>query len=308
MQHHPSFSLFLIGMLTRTKQDKPQHGSVLFHLVLKAYSTWHSWIITAHVFLGELNKQLHMFNHQEESAHQLLMKLQCQLFTSNFVLNDLLGELTNIDSIYQLYRPTMQMTIQLLQTEPVLNRLSPSDSPYPKRSLLPFLGNALQWLSETATMKDIREIKQWINQLMQEQKEQQETLVHIISILNITSHVTQMNGQKLNKVMDALQKVNEDVNTLLNITDILTQHLRNTHNICLCPYYTSIPERLPHIHETRCHTNSGLCWCSYDQHIVTQYTASRKTQKCAQTFCISTTFNSAPAHIIGWHPPFLPVP
>ena len=36
----------------------------------------------------------------------------------------------------------------------------------------------------------------------------------------------QVNRQELNEVMDALQKVNKDVNTLFNITDILTQHLR----------------------------------------------------------------------------------
>ena len=36
----------------------------------------------------------------------------------------------------------------------------------------------------------------------------------------------QVNRQKLNEVMDALQKVNEDVNIIFNITAILTQHLR----------------------------------------------------------------------------------
>ena len=39
IQHHTSLSLFHIGMLTETKQEKPQHKSVLFHLVLKAYPT-----------------------------------------------------------------------------------------------------------------------------------------------------------------------------------------------------------------------------------------------------------------------------
>ena len=115
------------------------------------------------------------------------MKLQHQPFTLNFIINALLGEFTNIDSIYQSYRPTIWMAIQLLQTKPVLNKVSPTDSPCPKRrSLLSFLGDALQWLTGTATMKDTREIKQWINQLKQEQTKQQETLVHIISILNIT--------------------------------------------------------------------------------------------------------------------------
>ena len=35
-----------------------------------------------------------------------------------------------------------------------------------------------------------------------------------------------MNRQKITEVMDAIQKANEDVNALFNITDILTQDLR----------------------------------------------------------------------------------
>ena len=46
------------------------------------------------------------------------------------------------------------MVIQL-QTEPVLNKLLLNDSQQPKRSLLPFLGDALQRLPGTATMKNM---------------------------------------------------------------------------------------------------------------------------------------------------------
>ena len=61
---------------------------------------------------------------------------------------------------------------------------------------------------------------------MQDHTKQQHTLVQIIPILHVTSYATQVNRQKLNEVMDAIQNVNEDVNTLFNITDILTQYLR----------------------------------------------------------------------------------
>ena len=37
---------------------------------------------------------------------------------------------------------------------------------------------------------------------------------------------TQVNRQKLNEVIDPLQKANEDMNILFFITDILMQHLR----------------------------------------------------------------------------------
>ena len=44
-------------------------------------------------------------------------------------------------------------------------------------------------------MRDTWEIKQCVNQLIQEQTKQHETLVHAISILNITGYTAQVNGQ-----------------------------------------------------------------------------------------------------------------
>ena len=95
-----------------------------------------------------------------------------------------------------------------------------------KKSLLPFLGDALKWLTGTATMRDTQEIKQYINQLIHKQTKQQETLVHVMSILNIIGCVAHVNSQKLNEMIDVLQGSNEDLNRLFNITEVLTQHIR----------------------------------------------------------------------------------
>ena len=46
---------------------------------------------------------------------------------------------------------------------------------------------------------------------MQAQSKQQETLVHVISILNITGYATLVNRQKLNEIIDALKRSNEDL-------------------------------------------------------------------------------------------------
>ena len=54
-----------------------------------------------------------------------------------------------------------------------------------KRSLLPFLGNALRWLTGIAITKDVNSINKHVNQLTETQSTQ-ETLVHIVSILNVT--------------------------------------------------------------------------------------------------------------------------
>ena len=156
-----------------------------------------------------------MFNRQKTLAHQLLVKLQGQLLASQPVVNTLLDGFANIDNIY---KPTIKSAVHLLKTN--------LENIQSKWSLLPLLGDALKWLKGTATTRDIWEIKQCVNQLIQAQSKQQETLVHVISILNITRYAAQVNRQKLNQVMDALQRSNEDLDRVFNIKEMLMQCIR----------------------------------------------------------------------------------
>ena len=50
------------------------------------------------------------------------------------------------------------MATQLLKREPLFNGMSTLNK-HTKRSLLPFLGDALSWLTGTAMTKDVRDIK-----------------------------------------------------------------------------------------------------------------------------------------------------
>ena len=100
-----------------------------------------------------------------------------------------------------------------------------------RRSLLPFLGDALSWLTGSATTKDVNSIKTRINQLIATQHDQQETLVHIISILNVTRYTTKVNWQHINIVMSASEKTHQDVMTLYNITHSLYCSLSYQQNV-----------------------------------------------------------------------------
>ena len=95
--------------------------------------------------------------------------------------------------------------------------MSPS-SRCTKSSLLPFLEDTPSWLTGTAMTKDVRDIKRRDNQLIKTQTQQQETLVHVISILNITRYAMEVNRQHINTVMQAMQRTHDDVTTLFNIT------------------------------------------------------------------------------------------
>ena len=96
---------------------------------------------------------------------------------------------------------------------------------YLKRSLLPFLGNALSWLTGTATTIDVNNIKKRVNQLIEAQSTKQEPLVHIISILYITQYTTQVNRHSINVLMDKVDEIVHNVNNLYNLTTSLVTSL-----------------------------------------------------------------------------------
>ena len=130
------------------------------------------------------------------------------------------AELTNINDIYNSYKPIIIPPVNLLDTDPSFD----GNSNYNKcvrRSLLPFLGDALSWLIGTATTKDINSIKKRVNQLIATQSMQQEAMVHIVSILNVTRYTAQVNRQCISIIMDTVDNMVYDVNNLYNITTLL---------------------------------------------------------------------------------------
>ena len=220
-------------MLTPTTNSlgKELGESVIFHPVLQAYPTCHSWIITAHVSLGHLKCHWKAFNMQLARTQQLLHFLDQQPSVPTHLLSMLQVELTNIEDIYNCCKTTIISAIKSLQTNPSFSGQSQSHTHH-RRSLLPFLGDALGWLTGTATTKDINSIKTWINQLITTQSLQQETLVHVISVLNITRYAAQVNRHSINILMDVAKATSHDINNLYNLTMSLATSL-NFHQLIL---------------------------------------------------------------------------
>ena len=131
------------------------------------------------------------------------------------LLTTLQLELSNIQDIYKSSETTITSAINLLNS----NQLQTSTQR--KRSLLPFLGATLSWLTGTATTKDIHSIKTRINQLIATQTLQGNTLAHIVSILNVTRYATQVNRHSINNLIDAIHTTSQDINNLYNLTTSL---------------------------------------------------------------------------------------
>ena len=146
---------------------------VLFQPVLAAYPTRHSWIISAHINLGSLHKPMHMFNRQKNIIREMISKLRNHPDDEMEPLQPLQVELDNLINLFMAYKPVFSSARSILQTQPLFDRKPILPSGWKKRSLLPFLGSALKWLTGTATTKDIKHVKKWISFLIETQENQQ---------------------------------------------------------------------------------------------------------------------------------------
>ena len=135
-------------------------------------------------------------------------------------------ELSNIKDIYNSGKTTITSAIKLLQSN------QPQTQIHCRRSLLHFLRDALSWLTGTANTIDIHSIKTRINQLIATQASQSKTLVHIMSILNITRYATQVNRCGISTLMDVVRATSHDINNLYNLTTSLATSI-NFHQLML---------------------------------------------------------------------------
>ena len=74
----------------------------------------HSWIITAHVSLGNLEKQWKMFTRQMDRTQQLLNFLLQKPLAPTHLFSTLKAELNSLDSIHTSYKLLILAATQLL--------------------------------------------------------------------------------------------------------------------------------------------------------------------------------------------------
>ena len=123
-----------------------------------------------------------------------------------------------------------------------------------KRRLLSFLGDTLSWLTRTAITKDIRDIKRRINKLIETQTQQQDDLVHVISILNVTRYAMHVKRQHINALMEAVQRTHNGITTLFSVTSSTYSHI-NYQQILLhiCSILTNVRDSLYYMRQIAMH-------------------------------------------------------
>ena len=162
-----------------------------------------------------------MFNRQKNIICETISKLGNHPDDEIEPLQPLQVKLDNLHNLFMAYKPVFSSARSILQTQPSFDGKPLPPSGRKKRSLLPFLGSALKWLTGTATTKDVKYIRKWISSLIKTQENQRKTMVHIVSIFNLTRYETQVNRQWINIILKELTKSNEDIRALFNITNQL---------------------------------------------------------------------------------------
>ena len=169
---------------------------------------------------------MHMFNRQKNIVCEMISKLRNHPDDAIEPLQPLWVELDNLHSLFIAYKPVFLSAMSILQTQPSFDGKPIPPLGRKKWSLLAFLGSALKWLTGTATTKDIKHIKKRISSLIKTQENQWKTMVHTVSILNLTRYETQVNRQWINIILKELTKSNEDTRALFNITNQLATQVQ----------------------------------------------------------------------------------
>ena len=223
---HSQFDFHFRFLLLHTLAQGRKIELVLFQPILVVYPTRHSWIISAHINLGTLNKPVHMLNRQKNIVCEMISKLRNHPDDAIEPLQPLQIELDNLHSLFMAYKPVFPSTRSILQMQPSFDGKPIPPSGRKKWSLLPFLVSALKWLTGTATTKDIKHKKKRISSLIETQENQWNTMMHIVSILNLTCYETQVNRQQINIILKELTKYSKDIRALFNMRNQLATQVQ----------------------------------------------------------------------------------
>ena len=140
-------------------------------------------------------------------------------------------------------------------------------------------------LQELPPQRISASIKTRINQLTATQTSQCNTLVHVVSILNVTRYTTQVNRHSINNLIDAVHTTSQDINNLYNLTTSLATSINfNQMILHLRSIFANLRHSLHYLQTVSTHTMEIHCHCHLQYTITTCLTSHRSTAD-APTHC-----------------------
>ena len=111
------------------------------------------------------------------------------------------------------------------------------------------------------------------------QHKQQETLVHIISVLNVTRYATQVNKQHINLIIWCSRKDTSGCHHALQHHQFTLHQPQLPTNCTSHPLHSGKPQRFTILCETSHHACNGLHRCSHNWYTITSCTPSKDLWK-----------------------------
>ena len=178
-----------------------------------------------------------------------------------------------------------------------------------RRSLLPFQGDALRWLTGTATTKNINSIKNPdkpinLNPVITTRNP---STCYIYTGPNITRHAAQVNRHSINILMDVTEATSHNINNLHNLTMSLSTHI-SFHQLILHirSVFASLCYSLNYIWMVSAHTMDYINAATsgtFFPHIL----PVMDLQKMLVTYIRYLTTYAAPTCLTRWYPKFLQI-
>ena len=151
-------------------------------------------------------------------------------------------------------------------------------------------------------------IRARINQLIATQSSQCDTLVHIISILNVAHYATQVNRHSINKLINAVHTASQDIENLYNVTTSLASSISfNQMILHIRSVFANLHDSIHYLQITL-HTHQGLHRCCHFRNTFTTCTTCCGSAENATTHCRHLTSNLTLTHITIGHPALLLIP
>ena len=155
-----------------------------------------------------------------------------------------------------------------------------------QKKLATLSGNGtLSWLTGTATTKDLHSIRTRINQLIATQSSQRDTLVHIVSILNVTRYATQVNRHSINNLIDTVHTASQDIDNLYNVTTSLASNISfNQMILHIRSVFANLRDSMHYLCTFSTHTKDYIR-CYHFRHIITSCLTCCGPTENATAYC-----------------------
>ena len=172
---------FVLLLLLLCDTSRAQFG-VYFTQQQDVFTSYSSWLLTITVDLSPYNNQMSIIANELQAFKVSLDTLRNTSHSMDEIDETRMLQEESVHKLFTHEFKQLQLTLQSI------HMLSGHDPTRTKRSLLPFVGNVMSSLFGTATHSQLRDLKQYFQQMRHIQSKVIHVIKESVSILNTTHY------------------------------------------------------------------------------------------------------------------------